>query len=78
MGVGGLGVEWTQGKNMGPINVDIFLEKTDFEVQKERKEDNRKWSNKQRANLYENIAKYTLKSIIKMVKPAEIKYYFIP
>ena len=42
MGVGRLGVEGIQGKNVGPISADMLLEKSDFEVQKERKEDNRK------------------------------------
>lgn len=60
-GVDRLGAERLQGKNMGPVTVDVSLQKFDFEVYKEGKEDSRKWGKQPRPNLHENVAKYTLK-----------------
>lgn len=56
--------------NMGAVSVDVFREIPLLVHQ----EGSSKWSKQQRANLHENAAKYTLKSIRSMVSiPQEAK-----
>lgn len=56
--------------NMGAVSIDVFREIPLLVHQ----EGSSKWSKQQRANLQENAAKYTLKSIRSMVSiPQEAK-----